>query len=252
MNTPSPDNVLMGSGSLYIDRLDDGAKTGELHLGNVTTFAITTTDETKKLYESMTKSRGLYKEVTVRRDIVCAITGNEFNIENVALTLMGNEGSITQTTGTVADSTLTSSSKKGRFYPTGKRNISAVTVSQDATDYVLGTDYAVDAKTGRIQVLAGGSIDDGSALTVSFSYAAVQLKTVEGGNAGTIEASLRFVGDPTAGPEVEVEVFRVKVNPNGELGFISDEFGAWSLNCSVLADQGRAANESPYYRVIYA
>lgn len=249
--TPNSDNIFLGSGDLFFDRFKDGQKTGEIHFGNVTAFNVSTTDETKKLFESMTKNRGLYKEVTTQRTVTANVTGNEFNIENVALALMGSEGAIDQAAGVIADQTLTASAKHGRYYPVGKRNISAVVVKEGATTFVEGTDYQVDAASGRVKVLATGSITEGSTLTVSCSYAMTKLKVIEGANAGTIEGSLRFVGDPTAGPAVEVEVFRVKVNPSGELGFISEEFGAWSLTCSVLADQSRPAGESPYFRVIY-
>lgn len=252
MTTPSSNNVLLGRGVLYFDRFTKtGQPTGERHLGNMDTFTINTEDEVKQLYESMTAAAGLYKEVTIKRTVTGAAKGYELDPENVSLQLMGDLGSLVQTTGTVVDLTLTPSSKKGRYYSVEKRNISAVVVKEGSTTYVLGVDYAVDAKTGRVKVLSGGSIEDGSALTVSCSYAATTLQTVEGATAGTVEGRLRFVGDPTCGPAVEVEVFRVKVTPNGELGFLSDDWGTLSLKFSVLTDSSRPAGESPYYRVTY-
>lgn len=251
--TPSSDNVLLGAGTLYIDRWENGLKTGELHLGNVTEFKLTTVDTTKQLYESMTPTRGLYKEVTTQRTVTAAITGSEFNPENVALVMMGDNGTFTQTEGTITSQSLTANAKLGRYYPVGVRNISSVVVKSvtPGTTYVEGTDYVVDSQSGRVQILPTGSIVDGAALTVDCSYASVTLDTVEGANAGTIEASLRFIGDPTAGPAVEVEVFRAKINPTGDIGFIAEDFGAWQLNCSVLADGTHPAGESPYFRVLY-
>lgn len=248
--TPSSDNLLLGSGALYCGLYEAGQLTGEFHFGNVTVFGISTDDEVKEKYGAIDKSRGLLKAVTTKRTVTLKITGDYFSPENLMLNTMGALGTFTQTAGTKASLTITTSAKHGRFYPLAHRNVSNVVIKSGATTLVADQDYSVDAVSGRIFIAPTGSVTEGSTLTADYSYSTVTASTVEGGKAGLIEAFIRFVGDPAAGPAYEVQVFKVQLTPDGELGFISDDFGSWSLTGKVLADASRPAGESPYYRAI--
>lgn len=248
--TPSSDNLLLGSGALYCGLYENGQLTGEFHFGNVTAFSISTADEVKEKYGAIDKSRGLLKAVTTKRTVTLKITGDYFSPENLMLNTMGALGTFTQTAGTKTGLTITTSAKKGRFYPLAHRNVSAVVLKSGATTLVEGTDYSVDAVSGRIFIAPAGSVTEGSTLTADYSYSTISASTIEGGKAGLIEAFIRFVGDPAAGPAYEVQVFKVQLTPDGELGFISDDFGSWSLTGKVLADASRPAGESQYYRAI--
>lgn len=248
---PNSSNLLLGRGAIYFDRFAAGTTTrqGELHLGNCTSLELTTTDEVKELYSSMASTSPLLKSVPTKRTMELKLTGNEYSLENLALVLMGNTGTLTQTTGSVTAETITTSSKQGRWYPTAKRSISSLIVKVAAATKTLGTDYDQDLVTGRVKILPGGTITDGSTVTVDYSYATLNLNTVIGGNASTVEGYLRFIGDPAAGPKYEVEVWRVSVAPDGPVQFIQDDFGNWSLTMKVLDDSANHASE-PYYRVI--
>lgn len=248
--TPSSDNILLGSGALFADIYKDGKLTGEFHFGNVTAFSVSTADEVKEKYGSMDKSRGLLKAVTTKRNITLKVTGDYFSPENLMLNTMGELGTFTQAAGSQAALTITTAAKKGRFYALAHRNVSNVVVKAGSTTFVENTDYAVDKVSGRVYVVPTGAITEGATLTASYDYATVSAQTIEGGKAVMIEAFIRFVGDPAAGPAYEVQVFKVQLTPDGELGFISDDFGSWSLTGKVLADTTRPANESPYYKAI--
>lgn len=247
--TPSSDNLLLGSGALYFDRFENGQKTGEIHFGNVTAFSISTSDEVKEKYQSMDKTRGLYKAVTTKRNITLKVTGDEFSPDNIALNVMGDQGVLTQTAGTVTAETVTSASKKGRYYPLAHRNVSDVVVKVGAATKVAGVDYAVDAKSGRIHILPTGSIADGSTVVADYDHASLTVNTINGGTAGLIEAFIRFVGDPASGQAYECQVWAVQLTPDGELGFISDDFGNWSLTGKVLNKAGEHP-DAPYYKLI--
>lgn len=248
---PDSKNLLLGRGAIYFDRFASGTtnKTGELHLGNCTALEISTTDELKEKYSSMDATSGLLKSVNTKRTVEVKLTGDEFSLENLALALMGDSGTLSQTSGTITGETITTSSKQGRWYPTAKRSISSVVVKVGVATKTAGTDYEVDGTTGRIKILSGGTITDGSTVTVDYSYAVVALNTIAGGKASTVEGYLRFIGDPTAGPKYEVEVWRVSVSPEGAVPFIQDDFGSWSLTLKALGDNANHPNE-PYYRVI--
>lgn len=248
---PNSANLLLGKGAIYFDRFAAGTTTrqGELHLGNCTTFELTTTDELKDKYSSMTSTSPLLKSVSTRRTMELKVTGDEYSLENLALVLMGNTSTLSQSSGSVTAENITTASKQGHWYPTVKRSISSLIVKVGAATKTLGTDYDQDLVTGRVKILPGGTITDTSTVTVDYSYAVVSLNTVVGGNASIIEGYLRFIGNPAAGPTYEVEVWKVALQPDGPLALIQDDYGNWSLTLKVLDDSANHASE-PYYRII--
>lgn len=238
--TPSSDNLLLGRGALYLAPYVDGVPAGEFHLGNVTSFSINTSDEVKEKYESMTHNSALYDATVVKRTITTKIVGDEFSTDNLALNLMGDIVAVTQASGTVSDETLTAAAKPGRFYPTKFRNIKDVVVSVGAATKVEGTDYTVDAATGRIYIVPTGTIAAGATVVVDYGYSTLNLQAVQGGVVSNIYASLRFIGDPAKGPKYEVQIGKVQITPDGELGLISDDYGQWSLTGRVMSIPGQA------------
>jgi hypothetical protein len=84
--------------------------------------------------------------------------------------------------------------------PLGVRNVSAVTVKNEAgtTTYAAGTDYNVDLETGRVQILEGGTIVAGK---VQFGYTpvAATFESVKSGGKAELTGALRVVSDNAAG-----------------------------------------------------
>jgi hypothetical protein len=233
---------------LYFDRFVAGSLTrqGEAHLGNVTKLELTTTDELKEKYSSMVSTSSLLKSVNVKRTVEAKLTADEFSLANIALALMGSEGTLTQTSGTATTETLTTSAKLGRWYPLAKRNVSAVLI----TGMVEGTDFSVDAVTGRVYLIPAGSIVEESAVTVaSYSYGTIDYKSIVGANSNVIEGYLRFIGDPATGPLFELEIWHVQVTPDGAFGLITEDYGNFSLTLKVLDDSANHPTE-PYYRLL--
>lgn len=248
---PSPLNLYIGRGKLYLDIFVAGTltRTGELDLGNVTSLEITTKDEIKEKYESMDHSSLLYGRAPTRRTTEVKIVGDEYSLENLALVTMGDTSTITQTGATVTAETITTAAIQGRWYPVLKRKISAVTVKVASSAQVLGTDYNLDAETGRIYIIPGGGIAAASTVTVDYTYATVTLKTVRIANQAKLDGYLRFIGDPVSGPTYEAEIWHINFAPDGALGFIADDFGNWTLSGMCIADIANHPNE-PYARII--
>lgn len=253
----SGDELLLGRGKVYFDRFDgSGAKTGERFLGNCTRFEITTEDDLRKRYSSATSSSPQMKSVNVRRTQSIAITMDQFNKENVALALMGTVSTYTQSAGSAAnESPPTAQVKQGYWFPLVFRDVSNVVVtgSGGTPTHVAGTDYDVDAVSGRIYVIPGGGITDGDTLEVDYDYAAhtgaTALPKVQSGVSNVIEGFMRFIGDPASGPVWEAEVWKVSFTPDGALGFIQDDFGEMPLKGEVLDDSTSHPSE-PYFQAI--
>lgn len=252
---PNAENLILGRGKAYFERNDAaGVPLGIFDLGNVETFEITSTPDTRDKFSSMDQDSGLLKQVTVRLDVDVKLTGNDFNADNMALAFFGTSALFNQTGGPVVDEIISPAggTVQGRIYQTAEREITVVTIDDDAVLVVDdGTNYKIlNATIGLIQVLVGGSIIDGSELTASYTSAAiVDRPQVAGANVSQIEGRLLFVGNPAAGQAVEVQVWKVSVTPDGPLALIADDFGAWALNMKAL-DDGDNHPAEPFYRYL--
>ncbi len=94
------------------------------------------------------------------------------------LIILGTQGADdVQAAGNTAAEQLTDDSLKGRTYFTAKQGLSAVVVKVAAVAQTLDTDYALDAGSGAITILADGGIADGSTVTVDYTAAEVTQST---------------------------------------------------------------------------
>jgi len=252
---PNSNNLLLGRGRVYFNRKSAaGVPLGLFHLGNCESFEITNTPDVRDKFSSMDAKSGLLKQVVVRLDVDVKITGNEYNADNMALALFGTSSLFNQTGAIIVDEVISPPglTVQGRIYQTAGREISSVTVDDDAILVVNdGTNYVIDDATlGLIRVVVGGSIADGSILTASYTNAAiVNRPQVSGADVVQIEGELIFRGDPAAGKSVEVIVWNASVTPDGPVALIGEDFGAWALNFKALDDVANHPNE-PFYRML--
>jgi len=248
--TPDVGNYLLGRGSVFFDRFDaSGNPTGELHLGNCPDFTINVSSDSleHKNYQSGAAETDI--EVVREVKVELSFTLEEYAQDILLLALLGESGTVSQASGTVTDEAITA--KLNRWIKLAHRNVSGVVVTnQDGTvTYAEGTDYRVDAATGRIYIDPAGSISDGATLLVDYAYGEVALPTVQALKNAQVEGFVRFVpADDQQGPQWEAEVWKVRLRPDTSLGFIGDDWGKIVLKGSVLKDSSRPDN--PYFHLI--
>ncbi len=253
-NIASGSNMLLGHGELYFDRLSStGARTGEKFLGDIESLSLTGTVETKEKYSHTTSAGELLARAIIRSSQEVALQFNEYMARNLAMFLLGDDSSpITQTGAAVVDELINSNvaiPSADAWYPLAFRGsvanpISAVTVKVLAATKVLGTDYQVDAITGRIYIIAGGSIVPGTDIVkVSYTYPTLTsgssaIERVLIGTRADVTGFLRFIGVPAAGqgPKMELKLWKVNFAPDGNLAFVGDDFGNYGLKGLALAD----------------
>lgn len=252
---PSSENVMLGKGQLWIKRFDvNGVGHGFVHLGNVCNFEDTTADDNVDMYSCMTAAASLYKRVNRRRTVTWKLVLKEFHPENMALLTMGSQSTLAQAATAVVAEALNATTIPGAYYKTLKLGpISAVVVKFGVTTGVLGTDYAItNAAIGMIRILPGTILT--GAVTIDYTPTAYTGATapqvVHGGDSGIIQAELLFIGDPTTGPAMMVNIWKASLTPDGAIGFISDDYGEAGLSVAVLDD---SANHpaSPLYEITY-
>jgi hypothetical protein len=256
---PHKDNLMLGKGQFFAYRFSTaGVKSADLyHMGNVNNAEIQVEDDTIELRSSMTKAAGVLKKVTKSRTVTLKLTGNDYALKNIALMLMGQEATFSQTTGSVTGEALTGGANaiKGAHYRTAFRGVSALAVKQGVTVLVAGTDYLlVDPTGGVIRLLETSvTITGASPLTCDYTKATITAQPIIRPFTDTdVQGQIVFIGDPTSGPVYEAIFWYVNYKPDGSLGLIQDDWGEWNLDLTVQDDTpglyGGSANE-PYGRI---
>lgn len=248
---PDNTNLLLGAGQIFFDRSD--VDKGLVHLGNCTAFQISFEDETREVTNKMTASQGTYRKVTSKRTGKLQITGQEFNPDNAALVTMGSKSALAQSSSSVTAEVLATAAQavEGAYYQTAFRGISSLVLKQGATTLVAGDDYEIiDATVGLIHILEGGALwADGTQVDADYTYAADTSTTIRGGDTGNIYGKVLFIGDPAAGPAMDVHVWNVSIAPSGGLDLIGDDFLSWTLDCEIMDDSVNHPNE-PYFLAV--
>lgn len=245
------DDVLLGRGKVYFDRFDStGAKTGERYLGNCTAFEISGSAEKIEKYSSSSAAAQLLKSDVLRTKLSLRIVGDEISPENLAMALFGDKSSLTQTASSAAAEPI-AGVLQGYYYALAYREVSNVVVepSGGGTPFVVGTDYEVDATTGRIYIIPGGGIADDDDIEVDYDYDDLDLPAVIGMTHSAIKGFIRFIGDPASGPILECQVWRASVAVDGAIGFLSDEYANMTLTGEVESDS-TVHPSNPHYQII--
>lgn len=139
--------------------------------------------------------------------------------------LAGTELPVDQAAGALADQPVTAQLDK--WVDIGKRNIVgaglAVKNQAGTTTYVLGTDYNIDYRLGKIMALSSGAIG-AAASPGTWAPNAVSGSVIKGGTQAQIRARFLLNGrNLVDGSDAEVEVWEAVVTPTQPVDFLSDK-----------------------------
>ena len=120
------------------------------------------------------------------------------------------------------------------------------------SDLKRDVDYVVEEQSSRagfIKIPEGSVLNRNDEILISADIPESDFVTVSGGNAGEIEGELVFIGDPNQGDIYNLEAWKVKIQPDGDLtGLIGSDFGNFNLNVKFLADY-KNHRQYPYYKL---
>ena len=116
---------------------------------------------------------------------------------------------------------------------------SEMVVLEGATRLVKGTDYIIDSNVGRIRTLSPGANMVGpypTTLTVEGNAEASTVTVIRGYVDTQIEGFMRFVSDNEVGTNLEAKMWRVKLQPDGEVAMIGDDWSTLTFTGEILDD----------------
>lgn len=232
---PANKNIVLGAGYVYFDEHDaDGALTGERYLADTPGFSITVASESLEDYSSDGPVAEKQLDVATRVTRDAALTLKDMSTENFAMFIIGGVASMSTTAGAVTATEVNGGNgvKQGRWYqlgvspslPTGVRKITAVVVKDDNASpatFDLTDDYELDADLGRIYIVPGGGIADGTVLEVDFTKTEASWDQVASTDLGAKTGALRFVASNTSGQNRDLYLPSVVMKPDGEFAFKS-------------------------------
>lgn len=198
--------------------------------GNCPEFTLSREDNTLDHFQSTGGLRTRDASISLGGDFGGTLVTDDINPANMRHWFMGTNRTVTQSAQTSVAYEI-DDVMKGEFYqigrteaaPLGVGNLTTVAVAPRPTGTALVEfqDYEVDLASGLLQILPGSQIADESDITVTYSSAASTYTEVASGDL-SIEGELRFVSDNPYGPNRKLTIPRVRLQPNGDLSFLTD------------------------------
>src|SRR5258708_3984657 len=259
---PIPHVPMLGKGSILLDIFDlvTGLPTGLRHLGNCTKFDLDVKDDLAELYQSLNKNVTLVATAVKKRVPKISITGTDFSSDHMAIVAM----SAGKTTLAVAAATITAEvlvtvtqapNAKGRYFRLANLNVDPTTtppvLTQNAITLVGGTDYVLaDPVAGLIYFPLTSTIVGGFQITCTYKTLVGNFDQVAGVTVPRQQGRLSFIPDPVDGQKIGCDIWRVNLNPNGNIGLIADDYGNWTLYGQMIDD---TANHplAPFYQYTF-
>ena len=256
------DNLLIGSGEVYLDPLDaDGGLTGERYLGDTAGAALEVATERVTVFSG--DGAGARKLIDVARSVerTMTIVMQDISLDNLALFVGAAEP---EASAAVAAAPIAAREKRvvrrGRWYQLGAGEADpagaaavleagfSVHKAARGGDAVAAADYVLDAASGRLFIKPGAAgIADGDAIYVQYTPAAAakgERRIARTGGLRQTFAALRYVesAPPAAGRGRNYYARRCAVSAVGEAALKSrDETQKLTLACRILEPGGAAA-----------
>jgi hypothetical protein len=258
---PVPHIPMLGKGSILLDIFDpvSGLPTGLQHLGNCTKFELDLKDDIAELYQSLNKNVTLIATAVKKRQPKIAITGTDFSSAHVAIAQMsGGKTTLAQTVQTITAETLISTAQApnaiGRYFRAAQMNADGVgtppVLTSNAIVLVAGTDYVLVDPVQNLYYIPAGSSIATHAVTITYHTLVGSFDQVAGATVPFVKGHILFVPDPVDGQKIGCDIWRVNLNPNGQFGLITEDYGNWTLDGNILDD---TANHpaAPFYEYTF-
>ncbi len=221
-------NYTLGKGRVFFDAFAQGTLNpqGERYFGDTMEFNVTSESEALDHFDNDAGIRVKDASVLLELSRTGSLITENISPENLAMFFLGQTAKLSQAAQTGQTSTFPAV-KQGYYYqlgttaqrPEGVRNVENVTI--DGAE--AGTDFIVDNVSGRVQIVEGGSITEGSAVTVTFDVAAATITRIVTAADAEIKGALRYISTNPQGEKFDYFFPYVSLQPNGDFALKSGE-----------------------------
>lgn len=239
-------NYTLGRGEVHFGQFRTGTLNpkGERYFGNTPELAITAEQETLDHYSSDEGIRQKDESVILQQDYMGTFITDNIDPKNLALFFLGDATVLADVGSTVeneehddVETGLTYQLGASDSNPSGVRQVSAVVVEDDTPTtpvvFAVNDDYTVDPILGRVTIVEGGAITDGTNLRISYTVdASSRNRIISKGM--SIEGSLRYIAKNPAGDNIDYFMPYVKLRPNGDFTLKGDEWQQLPFNIEIL------------------
>jgi len=252
-------NYTLGRGEVHFARFVTGTQTpkGFRYIGNTPEFSLTIEQEVLDHFDSDHGIREKDESIALQVNRSGTFTTDNIDIANVAMFFFGEEETVTEA-GAVITAEEVNDVEQGLYYqlgisaarPAGAKGLIAydaddsnsagvfTVVENDSnsagnTAYVYGTDYTIDAETGRLYIVVGGGIAEGTDLQVSYTIRASSYTRVLSGSE-PVEGAMQFIAFNPVGDDIDYFFPWIKVSPNGDYALKSDEWNVIPFQVEIL------------------
>lgn len=225
----------LGAGDLYISRYNPTLGAFEEFVGPVETtkFEIKPKVELK---EMVSKGRSTYgqvvESVTIPQPFEFTVNFAEVSGDTLVSAFLGTKVALNVGAGTLTAVSVIIT--KGAWADIGAMNIATagflVKDTTGTTTYVLGTDYEVNYRLGRLMILPGSAIVDGASLKVTATFGAISGTVISGGTNPQLRVKFKFDGKNFAdGLPCIVDVWEAVIAADSAFDFLAGDFAAVAL-----------------------
>lgn len=238
----------LGAGDIYINRMVDGVKQGQVGPIYADSLSITPSVNT---VQNTSKGRYDYgqvlESVNIAQPSEFAMALKEVTGDVLVMAFLGTSAAASAASGTLTDQSVTIP-KVGTWVELGHKNLASLvsveTAATGGTTLVEGTDYKLNRPLGWIMALEGGAIDAGDAVFVSGAYAGATGTLIKGSTRTEVRAEIVFDGINQAdGTQVTATIWEAVLSPDSEFDFLADEFGLVNLTGTLKTPIGK---DAPY------
>jgi hypothetical protein len=245
---------------------DNGVNTGEIDLGNVTSFDLTNAVEYKEHMTSHDSVVVLDAKKPSSAKWSVKFAPDELSAENMALFFLADPDKCKGTSPDLISQTKSSTTLSGyvrldRWVDLGKKYIkpgSIVATPQTGspvsiTELVSGsyTNYAVDYENGLVMLKTAGGLTDGNTCSFAFKYGTVSLKKFVH-RIRPMVGFLRYRGLSEQGPRHSVECWKVQIHPDSPMTFIKpSDYAVLGFTGDLFIDDDTNAHRAsdPFFKV---
>jgi hypothetical protein len=233
----SDQNFLFGRGKVYLALESDGFDPPNYrYLGQTPGFEITQTPERIQLKSSDGPTRETLASVVIDVESTGTLSCHNVDKENQALFFSGVTESITQSAGVF--SFEIEDIKQDRYYFIGESNGNAGGF-KDIFDVAIsgsveGVDFDVDASIGKIYIIPGGNIANGSTKTVTGEKPLLTFVRVSSSDAGAVVGRLKFEADNASGNNDLLILPSISLAPSGSYAPQSEDFVTIDFEFEIL------------------